>query len=718
MRFFLSSIFLYKTLISTNNNYNKPDNCLTMKALITSAVCSSLLFVAGCNDNNETAINQAAVTSSPKVALVSGIKKNNMDTNIRAQDNFYRHINGGWMNNNDIPNDKTAIGSFYDLRDKADDDVKAIIEELAATQHLKKGTDEQKVADLFRSYMDTGKRNTAGITPIQNIFDSINTIKNKKELARFFGSHSSLGISSPLALYISIDAKNSSRYATHIWQSGLSLPDRDYYLNEAERFVKIREGYVAHIEKIFNIAGLKETKIAAKNIMALETSLAGYHWTRVQTRDSEKRYNKFQTTNLASITDKFDWQAFLKAEGVEEQKDIIINQPDFIEGFGEIFDKTSLDVWKQYLTFQTLTSFSSYLTTDLDDENFNFFSKQLSGLKEQRPQWKRGVGVVNANLGEVIGKLYVARHFIPEAKSRMSNLVENLRNAYGASIDDLEWMSAETKKAAHVKLAAFTPKIGYPDRWEDYSALSIESDDLIGNLMNARQVASQKEIAKLGGPIRKWEWGMTPQTVNAYYNPTVNEIVFPAAILQAPFFNMKADDAVNYGGIGAVIGHEMGHGFDDQGSKYDAKGNLRNWWTEQDLAQFKERTDALVAQYANYQVFDDLFVNGELTLGENIGDLSGVTIAYKAYKASLNGETAPIIDGLTGDQRFFIGYAQIWRSKIVEKSMRNRVATDSHSPGEFRALGSLSNMNEFYEAFDVNEGDAMYIAPEKRVKIW
>jgi putative endopeptidase len=718
MRFFLSSIFLYKTLISTNNNYNKPDNCLTMKALITSAVCSSLLFVAGCNDNNETAINQAAVTSSPKVALVSGIEKNNMDTNIRAQDNFYRHINGGWMNNNDIPNDKTAIGSFYDLRDKADDDVKAIIEELAAAQHLKKGTDEQKVADLFRSYMNTGKRNTAGITPIQNIFDSINTIKNKKELARFFGSHSSLGISSPLALYISIDAKNSSRYATHIWQSGLSLPDRDYYLNEAERFVKIREGYVAHIEKIFNIAGLKETKIAAKNIMALETSLAGYHWTRVQTRDSEKRYNKFQTTNLASITDKFDWQAFLKAEGVEEQKDIIINQPDFIEGFGEIFDKTSLDVWKQYLTFQTLTSFSSYLTTDLDDENFNFFSKQLSGLKEQRPQWKRGVGVVNANLGEVIGKLYVARHFIPEAKSRMSNLVENLRNAYGASIDDLEWMSAETKKAAHVKLAAFTPKIGYPDRWEDYSALSIKSDDLIGNLMNARQVASQKEIAKLGGPIRKWEWGMTPQTVNAYYNPTVNEIVFPAAILQAPFFNMKADDAVNYGGIGAVIGHEMGHGFDDQGSKYDAKGNLRNWWTEQDLAQFKERTDALVAQYANYQVFDDLFVNGELTLGENIGDLSGVTIAYKAYKASLNGETAPIIDGLTGDQRFFIGYAQIWRSKIVEKSMRNRVATDSHSPGEFRALGSLSNMNEFYEAFDVNEGDAMYIAPEKRVKIW
>ncbi len=325
---------------------------------------------------------------------------------------------------------------------------------------------------------------------------------------------------------------------------------------------------------------------------------------------------------------------------------------------------------------------------------------------------------MNSNLGEVIGKVYVARHFTPAAKARMSELVENLRNAYGSSIDNLEWMSKDTKKAAQVKLAAFTPKIGYPDQWEDYSKLSISGDDLVGNIIRARKVASEKELSKLGGPIRKWEWHMTPQTVNAYYNPPANEIVFPAAILQAPFFNMKADDAVNYGGIGAVIGHEMGHGFDDQGSKYDAEGNLRNWWTEQDLKEFSKRTKALVDQYSAYQVFDNLNINGELTLGENIGDLSGVTIAYKAYKASLNGKEAPIIDGLTGDQRFFMGFAQIWRSKIVEKSMRNRVATDPHSPGEFRALGSLSNMDEFYEAFNVKEGDAMYIAPEKRVSIW
>lgn len=688
-----------------------------MKAIITSAVCSSLLLLSGCgNDNSTTA--ESSVSVLQKTALTSGIEQANMDKSVRPQDNFYRYINGGWMKKNEIPGDKTAIGSFYDLRDKADDDVKAIIEELAATEDLKNGSDEQKVADLFRSYMDNEKRNADGIVSITPLLNEIKSIQNKDDLATFFGKHSTTGVSNPLALYISVDAKNSSSYAIHIWQSGLNLPDKDYYFNEAERFVNLRSGYVTHIENMYNLAGIANGKDAAKNIMALETGLAEFHWTRVQSRDSEKRYNKFATNNLNSITDKFNWQAFLAAEGVTAQKDIIINQPDFIKGFGEVFEATSLDTWKQYLTFNTLSAFSSYLTADLDNENFDFFSKQLSGRKEQRPQWKRGVSVVNRNLGEVIGKVYVTRHFTPEAKSRMSELVENLRNAYGSSINDLEWMSESTKKAAHVKLAAFTPKIGYPDKWEDYSALTIAADDVVGNIIRSRKVSSEKEISKLGGPIRKWEWGMTPQTVNAYYNPTVNEIVFPAAILQSPFFNMTADDAVNYGGIGAVIGHEMGHGFDDQGSKYDATGNLRNWWTEQDLKEFATRTKSLVEQYAGYKVFDDLNVNGELTLGENIGDLSGVTIAYKAYKASLNGKEADVIDGLTGDQRFFMGYAQIWRSKIVEKSMRNRVATDPHSPGEFRALGSLSNMNEFYEAFDVKEGDAMYIAPEKRVKIW
>ncbi|NQY63613.1 MAG: peptidase M13 [Alteromonadaceae bacterium] len=694
-----------------------------MKALITSAVCTSLLFVAGCTQDtaktNENTVQQQTISHEMKKSvLVSGITRANMNKVVRAQDNFYQHVNGGWMKTNEIPGDKTAIGSFYDLRDQSDSDVKAIIEELAATKNLKMGSDEQKVADLFRSFMDSETRNKAGMAPIQPILDNIKNLKDKNAVAAFFGEYQAVGVGSPFELYISVDAKNSSRYATHIWQSGLGLPDKDYYFNEAERFVSLRAGYIAHIENMFNLAGLKDGKTAAQTIMAIETKLAGFHWTRVQTRDSAKRYNKFDVAKLNTLTDKFNWNKYLAAMGVAAQKDIIINQPDYIEGFGVTFGETSLSDWKTYLTFHSLSNFAPYLTEEIDNENFDFYSKQLNGRKEQRPQWKRGVAVVNRNLGEVIGKVYVSRHFTPEAKSRMSALVKNLRGSYSDSINELEWMSADTKKAAQVKLAAFTPKIGYPDRWEDYSSLTIKADDVVGNIIRSGNVAHKKEIEKLGGPIRKWEWGMTPQTVNAYYNPTVNEIVFPAAILQPPFFNMAAEDAVNYGGIGAVIGHEMGHGFDDQGSKYDAEGNLRNWWTEQDLAEFAKRTKILVKQYADYKVFDDLNVNGELTLGENIGDLSGVTIAYKAYKKSLNGKEAQVIDGLTGDQRFFMGFAQIWRSKIVEKSMRNRVATDPHSPGEFRALGALSNMNEFYKAFDVKEGDAMYIAPEKRVKIW
>jgi len=690
-----------------------------MKAIIASAVCSSLLLLSGCSNSDKSNTKaQSSVEAPQKTVLASGIEQANMDESVRPQDNFYRYINGGWINSNEIPSDKTSIGSFYDLYDQSVKDVKAIIEDLAKTEDLKAGSDEQKVADLFRSFMNTEARDSLGTAPIQNIFIAINQLQDKDGLAKFFGFYSTVGISNPLGIYIDIDEKISTSYAPYITQSGLNLPDRDYYFNDAERFVNLRAGYLAHIEKMLNLANLPNAKESAKNIMALETKLANHHWTRVERRDSEKSYNKFSTNDLNNLTDKFNWQAFLTAEGINEQKDIIIRQPSFIEGFGKVFDETSLATWQQYLTFNTLNAFSSYLTTDLDNENFDFFSKQLSGRNEQRPQWKRGVSVVNRNLGEVIGKVYVARHFEPAAKSRMSELVENLRNAYGTSIDDLAWMSEDTKKAAHVKLASFTPKIGYPDQWEDYTKLSIKADDLVGNLIRARRISSEKEIAKLGGPIQKWEWHMTPQTVNAYYNPPANEIVFPAAILQAPFFNMEADDAVNYGGIGAVIGHEMGHGFDDQGSKYDAEGNLRNWWTEQDLKEFSTRTKALVEQYSGYQVLEDLNLNGELTLGENIGDLSGVTIAYKAYIASLNGTEAPVIDGLTGDQRFFMGYAQVWRGKVVEKSMRNRVATDPHSPGEFRVLGILSNFDKFYETFDVKEGDAMYIAPEKRVKIW
>ncbi len=693
-----------------------------MKTLFTTAICSSLLLLSACNDqaNTQQANTETVTLKTEKTALAAGIEKANIDQSVRPQDDMYLHTNGAWLKTHEIPADKNAIGSFYDLRDKADEDVRSIIEELAKRNDLKPGTDEQKVADIFRSFMNTELLNQLGLKPIEPLLADVDAIKNLDDLARYIGKRQADGVETPLAFYIDIDDKDATKYAMSMWQSGLGLPDRDYYFNDGERFQKLRDGYVKHIANMFKLAGIADADAAAQRVMALETKLAQYHWTRVANRDSEKRYNKIAKDKLTELAPHFNWSQFFAAVGDDTSKEnyLIVNQPDFVQGFDKVLAETDLADWKTYFKFHTLSSFASYLSADFDQENFDFYGKQLSGSEEQRPRWKRGVAVANRSLGEVIGKVYVSRFFKPEAKARMSELVENLRTAYSKSIDELDWMSETTKKAAQEKLAAFTPKIGYPDRWEDYSSLEIKADDLVGNIIRSRVVSHQKQLAKLGDEIHKWEWGMTPQTVNAYYNPTMNEIVFPAAILQPPFFNMAADDAVNYGGIGAVIGHEMGHGFDDQGSRYDAHGNLRNWWTEQDLAEFKKRTKALVEQYSQYQVFDDLHVNGELTLGENIGDLSGVTIAYKAYKASLNGKEAPVIDGLTGDERFFYGFAQIWRNKIREESLRNRVATDPHSPGHFRAIGSLSNMPEFYQTFNVKPGDKMYIAPEKRVKIW
>jgi endothelin-converting enzyme/putative endopeptidase len=641
-----------------------------------------------------------------------------MDKNVRPQDDFYLYVNGGWMNTAEIPGDRTNIGAFYDLRENARDDVKAIIEDLSKSANLAEGTDEQKVADLYRSFMDVETLNKLGVTPLQATFDKIAALKDKNELVTFFGENQVNGGGTPLAFYINVDAKDSTRYATHIWQYGLSLPEKDYYFNEGERFVNIRKAFVEHIEKMFTLAGLPNGKAAAESVLALETAIAEKHWDVVETRDSTKTYNKYQVSELATLAPDINWNGYLAALGGDKQTDIIINQPSYIQGLNEVLKANDLATWKTYMTWQALTHSASNLSEALDTENFEFFSKTLNGQAEQEPRWKRGVTAVSGTLGEVVGKVYVKRHFVPEAKDRMEGLVENLRSAYGSSIESLDWMSDSTKLAAKDKLAKFNPKIGYPKKWADYSKLSIKADDLVGNASRASVVEHNRNVAKLGQPIDKDEWHMTPQTVNAYYNPTMNEIVFPAAILQPPFFNLEADDAVNYGGIGAVIGHEMGHGFDDQGAKFDGEGNMRDWWTEADLKAFESKGKALVAQYDGYQVFDDLHVNGELTLGENIGDLSGVTIAYKAYKMSLNGKEAPVIDGLTGDQRFFMGFSQIWRVKMKEEAMRNRVATDPHSPGHFRALGALSNMPEFYQTYDVKEGDKMYIAPESRVKIW
>ncbi|MGL5393365.1 MAG: M13 family metallopeptidase [Shewanella sp.] len=691
-----------------------------MRKVLIGGLCVSLIAgLSACNNPTTVKSPEASPTATAvSQALGSGIEFAHFDKSIRPQDDFYQYVNGTWLKNTEIPGDRTSIGAFYDLREKSRDDVKAIIEQVAAMPNLIIGSDEQKVADLYRSFMDTATLNKLGISPIQGELDAIRALKDKNELVRYFAHSQIIGGGTPMAFYIDIDAKNSSRYATHLYQYGLSLPEKDYYFNKAERFVNIRKAYVAHIEKMFTLAGLASPKASAEAILALETAIAAKHWDVVQTRDSTKTYNLYQVKDLPTLAPDIDWAGYLAVLGADKQADIIVNQPSYIQGLNEIIKTTDLATWKTYMQWQTLTRAASNLSEALDNENFAFYAKVLNGQAEPEPRWKRGVATVNSVLGEVVGKVYVKRHFTPLAKERMQALVENLRGAYGDSIKELTWMSETTKVAAADKLAKFNPKIGYPNKWEDYSKLSIKANDLIGNAMRASQVEHSKSLAKLGAPIDRDEWHMTPQTVNAYYNPTMNEIVFPAAILQPPFFNLQADDAVNYGGIGAVIGHEMGHGFDDQGAKFDGEGNMRDWWTEQDLKEFAERGNALIAQYNGYAVFDDLHVNGSLTLGENIGDLSGVTIAYRAYKKSLNGKEAPIIDGLTGDQRFFIGFTQIWRAKAKEEALRNRVATDPHSPAQFRALGALSNMPEFYSTFDVKPGDAMYIAPEKRVKIW
>lgn len=693
----------------------------TMKKLVITGLCATLLVACGHQveqSKTASAVKQAVGQQNTDKTGSLGVDIASFNKNVRPQDNFYQYVNGTWLDNQVIPGDRTAVGAFYTLRENAREDVLNIITDLSKKDNLKAGSDEQKVAALYRSFMNEEQIKKLGTSPLNGELANIDAISNKDQLISYFAKSQINGVKAPLHFYVSVDAKVASQYRAHFWQNGLSLPNRDYYFKDEARFVTLRQGFVAHVEKMFSLAGFANPAASAKTVMAMETALAKSHWNKLDTRDSSKSYNKFSIAKLSELSDTFNWNVFLDAHGVSNADEVIINQPSYVEGLAQLVADASLQDWKAYLRWTLLNSRAEQLTTELDEEHFEFFSKTLNGQTEQRPRWKRAVDAVSFTVGEIIGKVYVSRHFKPEAKAKMVELVENLRKAYGKSIDELEWMSMSTKIAAKEKLAKFSPKIGYPDVWKDYSTLTVQDNNLVNNLISASVNRRQLDLKKLGGPIDNTEWGMTPQTVNAYYNPTKNEIVFPAAILQPPFFNMQADDAVNYGGIGAVIGHEMGHGFDDQGSKYDGDGNLRNWWSENDLTEFGQRTKALVKQYNDYKVYDDLHVDGELTLGENIGDLAGLTIAYKAYKLSLNGKEAPIIDGYTGDQRFFFGFAQIWKGKMKEKAQRNRVANDSHAPGNFRALGALSNMPEFYKAFDVKEGDKMYIAPEDRVKIW
>ncbi|QCU73015.1 M13 family metallopeptidase [Pseudoalteromonas distincta] len=689
------------------------------KVTMAAASIALALGLVGCGEKQQEAkvTDTPVVTAPAEKPLELGIELANMDSSVRAQDDFYYHVNGQWLAKTEIPGDKSNYGSFSQLYDESQKAMKIALENAAANKAAKKGSDEYKIGAFYKSYMNQSARNELGITPLQPSLDTIDSVKSKADLVGLMAKIQKQGGTLPFGWFVNNDAKNSSEYALYLSQSGLGLPDRDYYLNDDEKFTKIRASYEQYITDVLAKSGVKNAAEAAKSVLAFEKTLADAQWSRVQSRDATKSYNKMTVADASKLMGELDLAAFFKDAGVSAS-DIIVRQPSYLEALATIYKDTDLATWKNYLKFHFVSGYAELLSEDLVNLNFDFYSTTLRGVKEQAPLWKQAVDASNSVLGEILGKVYVKDNFPPEAKARMEELVDNVIKGYGVAIENLEWMSPETKLAAKEKLDKFTPKIGYPDTWKDYSELEINSDELVGNYIRYSEWAYADMIAKLGKPVDRSEWHMTPQTVNAYYNPVNNEIVFPAAILQPPFFNLEADDAVNYGAIGAVIGHELGHGFDDQGAKYDGDGNLRNWWSETDLKQFEERTAALVAQYNEYKPFEDASVNGELTLGENIGDLGGLTVAHKAYMLSLGDKKAPVIDGYTGDQRFFMGWSQIWRRNYRDEELRNRLLTDPHSPSHYRVIGILSNMPEFYEAFDVKEGDKMYIKPEDRVKIW
>lgn len=648
----------------------------------------------------------------------SGIDLRFVDSEVRPQDDLFGHVNGRWLDEYDIPADRATDGAFRTLADRAEEQVRDIITSASAAD----GPDAARIGDLYASFMDTDTVARVGVAPLLAELATIAAADTREALADVLGRLQRTGIGGGAGVYVDTDSKNSTRYLLHMSQSGLGLPDESYYRDAAH--AEILAGYPAHIARMFSLVHGEEYagewENTAARIVALETKLAAAHWDVVKRRDADLTYNLRAFTELSTEAPGFDWSGWVGALGAAPQE-VVVRQPDYLTAFAALWSAESLEDWKQWLSWRVISSRASLLTDELVAENFAFYGKTLSGTEAIRDRWKRGVGLVENLMGDAVGKLYVERHFPPEAKTRMDELVANLREAYRVSITNLAWMTPETRERALAKLDKFTPKIGYPARWRDYSAFVVDRTDLYGNYQRGYACEYDRDLAKLGGPVDRDEWFMTPQTVNAYYNPGMNEIVFPAAILQPPFFDAGADDAANYGGIGAVIGHEIGHGFDDQGAKYDGDGNLVDWWTDTDRTEFGHRTTALIDQYEAFspRSLDDAHhVNGAFTVGENIGDLGGLSIALLAYELSLNGEEPPVIDGLTGVQRVLFGWAQVWRTKSRDAEAIRRLATDPHSPPEFRCNGVIRNIDAFYDAFEVGTDDALYLEPERRVRIW
>ena len=659
-------------------------------------------------------------------AAGSGIAIACIEPSVRVQDDFFTHVNGKWLDATKIPPDKARWDTFAQLDDNVRLQLRALIDATADTANivdsaqLGRDGDARRIGDFYASYMDEATRNTLGLTPLNAELANIAALKHKAELAATMVHLGQLGVRVPFRVAIHQDARDSSRYVADIAQAGLGLPDRDYYLNADDaRLADVLAKYQLHVEKMLAMAGSTSAAVDATAIVAFETALARLQWSRVENRDPLKTYNKVALAQMAAMAPGFDWAAYLERAGISARaSEVIVSQPSYLTGFAELAHKTSLATWKAYLQLHLISAYASFLSTPFVDAHFAFFGITLTGVNVMAPCWKRAVSTVDAAMGESLGKLYVQNHFPGERKVRMEALVQNLLTAYRQRIATLDWIGDATRREAQAKLAKLSTKIGYPATWRDYSALKVARDDLVGNVMRARVFESQRALGKLGKPIERGEWGMTPHTINACYNPEMNEVVFPASILQPPFFNPDADDAVNYGAIGAVIGHEISHAFDDQGAQYDGDGNLRNWWTATDHANFTAKTQLLVAQYSRYSPLPGYTVNGELTLGENIADNAGVAIAYQAYQLFLDGKKAPMIDGLSGDQRFFMGFGQVWRSKMREAQQIVQLKIDPHAPGQFRANGTVRNHPAFHEAFAVKPGDRMYLAPQDRVQLW
>ncbi len=676
---------------------------------------SAAALLAGCA--TQTSGQGAAATRAPAAIGAWGIDLTTRDASVNPGDDFFRHVNGAWLDNTEIPADRTTWGTFSILAEKAERDVKAIIDDVSAAGGAP-GSNQQKIADFYNSYLDQAAIDAAGLAPAQADLDAINALRAHEDVCRLIG-RPDFPADFPIGLYIDLDERNPDRFLVQMTHAGLSLPDREYYLNDDPAFIETRQQFQAHVARMFAAAGMGGGEAKAREIFALETEIARHHWPIEQRRERERVYNLYSRAQIRAIEPRFAWDALFESCEFGDTPEINIHELSAMGPLARTVLSTPVSTWKSYLTYKYLVNTAAVLPKAIDDENFAFYGTALNGQPQQRERWRRAVTATNGSLGKAIGQIYVQRHFSAQSKQQALALVQNMQRAYGQRIDQLTWMSAETKVVAREKLGTFLPKIGYPDNWRDYSAFEVRAGDAFGNRKRGAAYAWRYDVARLGRPADKSEWlYKDPQDINAYYNPVFNEIVFPAAILQPPFFDPNADPAVNYGAIGGVIGHEMGHGFDDQGAKSDAHGVLRDWWNAGDVQRFGALTGALAAQYSAFEALPGLHLNGQNTLGENIGDNGGLQVAYFAYHLSLGGAQVPMLDGTSGDQRFFMSWAQAWRTKMREAALRNRVTSDEHSPPNFRCNGTVRNMDAWYAAFNVQPGAALYLPDDQRVEIW